>query len=91
MPEKILKLLDDLGNYNAKIKRKKIKSQRYVNELERFSLDELKLTINSEHGVRKIKYSKDNKFSCTCDFYKEFATCSHIMAIESLINKLKNN
>lgn len=91
MPQKILKLVSNIKNYNEKIKRKKMKSQKYINELDRFSLDELKITLNSEHGVRKVEYNKNKNFTCTCDFYKEFYTCSHIMAIKELINRVKND
>lgn len=90
MPNKVMELINYLKDYHTRIERKKVKAQKYIHELERFSLDELKITLNSEHGVRKIEYRKDKKFSCTCDFCKEFATCSHIMAVESLIYQLKD-
>jgi len=72
------------------LQRKKEKSIKYANEIDRFSLESLKLKINSEHGERTICYDKTLGFSCTCDFYKEANTCSHIMSVKLLLDKIKN-
>lgn len=89
MPKILNDKVNMLGDLSEKLLRKEEKSKRYLNELERFNLDNLGVTINSEHGVRNVKY-EEGEFSCTCEFYKDYGTCSHIMAVEQLVDKLVN-
>lgn len=52
------------------IEHKKDKAKKYMQELERFSLEELKVEIHSEHGERIVTYTKEKGFLCTCDYIK---------------------
>lgn len=89
MPSVLNNKVNMLMDVSKKILRKEEKSKKYLNELYRFNLDTIGITINSEHGIRNVKYENE-KFSCTCDFYKYYGTCSHIMAVEKLVDKLIN-
>lgn len=65
--------------------RKKIeKAKNYVEQPERFKLQEMKLKMDSMNDIREITY-KDGIWSCTCDFFKKANTCSHTMAAKELI------
>ncbi len=75
-----IEIVQELTNDNPQMQRKIEKAKRYSLELNRFSILEDKIVINSEHGIRTIKKEKD-KYVCDCEFYKENHTCSHIMAI----------
>ena len=70
--------------------RKIKKSEKYSNELERFEIVDFTVNMESEHSTRIIKYSKEDGYSCTCDFYKKANTCSHIMAVEEIIKEKLN-
>ena len=52
----------------------------YNREQDRFTYEDDKIILRSTHGIRTI--SKENgTYHCTCDYYKDHGTCSHIMAI----------
>jgi hypothetical protein len=64
---------------------KRRKAERYATEPDRFSLDSLSATMHSEHGNRTLAFEK-GKWSCTCDFFAEQQTCSHVMALEIILS-----
>lgn len=63
---------------------KRRKAERYATEPDRFCIDSLSATMHSEHGDRAIVFEK-GKWSCTCDFFAEQQTCSHVMALEIIL------
>jgi len=73
---------------DKELKRKIEKSKKYCNELERYKIKDFKVEMNSEHGIRTIKYDNEKGYTCTCDFYKTRHTCSHIMAIQNILKNL---
>lgn len=70
------------------IDRKKEKAFKYSNEINRFKIENFEVLMNSEHDTRTIKYTNENGYSCTCDFYKNHKICSHIMAIQEILKKI---
>ena len=55
-------------------------SKQYHDELYRFIYEKDKVTLESTHDTRTI--TKDhNGYHCTCDYFKQCGTCSHIMMI----------
>ncbi|MGW4412611.1 SWIM zinc finger family protein [Nonomuraea sp. NPDC004702] len=40
--------------------------------------------MESRHGKRLIEFSAESRWECTCDFFGERNTCSHIMAAETV-------
>ncbi|MBX5449145.1 SWIM zinc finger family protein [Thermogemmatispora sp.] len=72
---------------DEQLQRKYIKAGHYAQQPERFTLLEIKLQMRSTHGTRLISYDGES-WHCTCDFYRERGTCSHIMAAEQLLGPL---
>ncbi|WP_189361740.1 SWIM zinc finger family protein [Thermogemmatispora tikiterensis] len=72
---------------DEQLQRKQMKAANYAQQPERFTLLEIKLQMRSTHGVRLISYAEGD-WHCTCDFYRERGTCSHIMAAEQLLGSL---
>ena len=72
----------------ARVLLKKIeKAKRYVSEPERFWFkDNTSVTLQSEHNLRKLFYA-DNAWHCKCDFFRSYAICSHVIAVEEIQNK----
>ena len=64
---------------------KRRKAERYAAEPGRFQVDSLTVTMHSEHGNRLITFEAGN-WSCTCDFFADHRTCSHIMAFEMILS-----
>lgn len=76
-------------NDNVEYQRKMQKAQKYVSESERFTFDDNKTIIHSEHGVRTVTYT--NKcYYCDCEFFKINGTCSHIIATVMYNEKIEN-
>nr|BBH94449.1 hypothetical protein KTA_26480 [Thermogemmatispora argillosa] len=73
--------------HDEQLQRKQIKAGHYAQQPERFTLLEIKLQMRSTHGTRLISY-QGGSWHCTCDFYRERGTCSHIMAAERLLGPL---
>ncbi len=56
-------------------------SKKYHKEVERFSYNPGgRILLRSDHDIRIIE-RQDEEYSCTCDYFKEKGTCSHIMAV----------
>ena len=72
---------------NEEFERKKVKSLKYAKELERFNIINFEIEMKSEHDTRYIKYC-NNTYECTCDYYHHNGTCSHIMAIQNILNNI---
>jgi nucleoside-triphosphatase THEP1 len=66
--------------------RKISKAKRYVSDSDRFNIQANEVTINTDHGVRKL--TKHNKeWKCSCDFYAENGICSHTIALEEFLKR----
>lgn len=70
---------------NPELAEKKAKAKKYATEPERFNFTSFEIKMNSTHDERTITYS-DGQWGCTCDFYHHNGTCSHIMALQILLN-----
>lgn len=69
---------------DAVMDRKRQKAERYIKEPWRFRARSLTLEMESRHGKRLIEFSAESRWECTCDFFGERNTCSHIMAAETV-------
>ena len=78
-----LQIVDKVTKDDKEMQRKIIKAKRYSLEKERFIINNNKIEVHSEHGIRTIKII-DGNYVCDCDFYKENGTCSHIIAAINL-------
>jgi hypothetical protein len=72
---------------DKQIQRKQEKAQGYALHPELFRMLDFKLQMKSTHGVRLITYS-EGEWKCTCDFFRERSTCSHIMAAGRILESL---
>ena len=55
-------------------------SKLYAGQPERFSHEADRIILRSTHDTRIVSKDKQG-YHCTCDYYKENGTCSHIMAL----------
>ena len=69
------------------MEQKQAKAEQYAGEPERFTINALVVDMQSEHGIRSIAYL-NGIWYCTCDFFKENGTCSHIMALGKILAPL---
>lgn len=83
LPAEVLRLLTT----DTALQEKMDKARIYVTQRERFTLNELRLTMTSEHGLRQITF-REGVWACTCDFYQQRGTCSHIMAAQELLKAM---
>jgi hypothetical protein len=65
---------------------KKRKAERYANERGRFCVDSMSVTMRSEHGNRVLTF-QNGQWSCTCEFFAQHETCSHVMALDIIFGE----
>jgi len=66
------------------IQSKQTDAEAYAARPEIFTLFSLEVELKSTHGNRLIRYD-DGTWSCTCNFFQEWGTCSHTMATALLL------
>ncbi|MBL7061545.1 MAG: hypothetical protein ISS54_02260 [Dehalococcoidia bacterium] len=59
------------------------KAKRYAQEPDRVTLSEFSADFRGEHSNYTVNY-KDNRWHCTCQFFSQWKTCSHTMALQQL-------
>ena len=59
------------------------KARRYAQEPGRVTLNNLAADFHGENQDHKVAYM-DGKWSCTCDFFGQWETCSHVMALQEM-------
>ncbi len=59
------------------------KARRYANEPGRVTLNSLAADFHGENADHKVGYA-DGQWSCTCDFFGQWETCSHVMALQEM-------
>ncbi len=63
------------------------KAKRYAEEPERVTIDSINVGFKGENNSYKVSYAS-GKWHCTCDFFSQAGTCSHIMAMQKLLEKM---
>ncbi|MBR3613693.1 MAG: nucleoside-triphosphatase [Clostridia bacterium] len=79
-----LEIIEMVTKEDSVFQKKIVKAKKYLNEIDRFVINENKTIIYSEHGVRTVE-CKDDEFFCDCEYFNENGTCSHII---SVINRM---
>ncbi len=69
---------------SSAIEDKRRKAQTYANEPGRFRFNSIEIVMTSEHGERVVSL-ENGVWHCTCPFYAEHDTCSHIIASQILL------
>lgn len=59
------------------------KAKRYAQEPERFTIDHMEARFRG--GDDHTIMLKDNTWSCDCNFFHSWHTCSHVMAVQRLL------
>lgn len=59
------------------------KAKRYAQEPERFTIEHLEARFRG--GDDHIISLKANTWSCDCNFFHSWQTCSHVMAVQKLL------
>ena len=59
------------------------KARRYAQEPGRVTLSNLAADFHGENADHKVGYA-EGKWSCTCDFFGQWETCSHVMALQEM-------
>ena len=75
-----LEIVEQLTEDDPVFQRKLWKARNYASDRSRYSKDGDDIILRSTHDVRRISF-KDGIFRCTCDYYKETGTCSHIISL----------
>ncbi len=75
---------DGRTEFVRQLPRKIEKARNYINEPVRFVKQNDKIILNSEHGTRTLILQNEGQWSCDCDFFKQYAICSHSLATAEL-------
>ena len=60
------------------------KAKLYASERERAKFLEFKVRFRGNHAEYLVSFN-NGKWTCTCRFFRRWGTCSHIMALEQIL------
>ena len=60
------------------------KANRYAQEKDRITFSEFSVKFRGENDNYDISYH-DDKWQCSCNFFPNWGTCSHTMALEKIL------
>ena len=63
------------------------KAKYYAQEPERVTLSGFTAIFHGENDDHKIGYS-NGKWHCTCYFFSQWRTCSHVMALQQILDNM---
>ena len=63
------------------------KAKRYAQEPGRISFSGFTTVFHGENSDHKVSYAS-GKWHCTCSFFSQWGTCSHIMALQQILGKM---
>ena len=63
------------------------KAKRYAQEPGRVTFSGFTAVFHGENDNHKISYA-NRKWHCTCHFYSQWETCSHIMALQQILGNM---
>ena len=63
------------------------KARRYAQEPGRITFSGLTAVFRGENDDHKLSYS-NGKWQCTCRFFSQWETCSHVMALQQILGKM---
>jgi len=73
-----------VSDIDDELAQKKSKAEYYAADRGRFRLEGVTVEVKSNHGVRMVEL-RDRKWACTCPFFQERGTCSHILAVREVV------
>ena len=63
------------------------KAKRYLEQPERISFNNLNVTFNGEHSPHTVSLEQ-NHWHCDCSSFHSLGSCSHVMAMQSMLNPM---
>ncbi len=66
------------------------KAKRYAQEPERVSFSGFTVVFQGENDSHKVSYSS-GKWHCSCSFFSQWGTCSHVMALQQILGNMLPN
>ncbi|MBT5023577.1 AAA family ATPase [Candidatus Woesearchaeota archaeon] len=75
---------DEREKYLETLLRKISKAKRYISDPKRFSINQDKVSITTNHGIRNLTKQKEG-WICNCEFFRGNKLCSHVIALEEYL------
>lgn len=63
------------------------KARRYAQEPDRVTISGLTAVFRGANDDHELSYA-DGKWHCTCNFFSQWDTCSHIMALQQILGNM---
>jgi hypothetical protein len=63
------------------------KAKRYSREPERITFQHLAVDFKGDNNSYKVT-CENSKWSCNCNFFSQTGTCSHIMALQRILEDM---
>ncbi len=63
------------------------KAKRYSEEHNRLKISGLQATFRGEHDNYTLTFT-DNKWECSCHYFRLQSVCSHVMAVENMLSEM---
>jgi len=63
------------------------KAKRYAQEPERVTLSSLSAVFRGDNDNHELSY-REGKWCCNCRFFSQWATCSHVMALQQILKRM---
>ncbi len=63
------------------------KAKRYAHEPERAKIAEFSASFQGDNNLYQVKY-ESGKWHCTCRFFSQMGICSHIMALQKIMEPM---
>ena len=60
---------------------------RYAGERDRIAVREISVDFRGGHGTYATGYNGSD-WRCTCNFFKDWETCSHVMALQKILGEM---
>ena len=67
--------------------RKMEKARQYAAQKERVAICSIKTTFHGNHSDHSVTFD-EGQWSCSCAFFSGYATCSHTMALERILDPM---
>ena len=63
------------------------KAHRYAAERDRIKVRDFSVDFRGQNDTHVTSY-KDEGWHCTCHFFKDWETCSHVMAMQKILDDM---
>mgnify|MGYP005839204307 CR=1 FL=1 len=63
------------------------KAKRYAEERDRIAFSSFKVTFRGDHNTYQTNFDS-GKWLCQCPFFQSHGYCSHIMALQRILDRM---